>query len=134
MALRLEATDIERAAASYAELRLVDASELDLCMPAPAGAGECLSADDVLDFGEGRLSPARSAGVQRHLELCPLCMDLVSLAINDWQPQQPVEWLDVASNFRPGDRVDNRYDIVRFIACGKTAPRSFAARRRHPSA
>jgi serine/threonine protein kinase len=45
-------------------------------------------------------------------------MDLATLALNDWAPHEPREWLDVASNFHPGDRLDDRYQVVRFLACG----------------
>jgi serine/threonine protein kinase len=80
--------------------------------------GECPSADDILGFCAGELSPECCAITQRHLDRCPACMDLVTLAINDWEPREVHEWLDVACNFRPGDRVDGRFLILRFLGCG----------------
>lgn len=88
----------------------------------PAGnaqpAGECLGADDVLAFCDGRLDAQRYALAQHHLEACSVCLDLITGALDDWAPRRPSHWLDVGSNFRPGDIVEGRYRITRFLARG----------------
>ncbi len=117
MALRLEAGELERNAARYAALELIERHDWN-DTPASLIAGDCPSADDLLDFCQGRLPAGRSIFIQRHLDLCATCMDLTTLAINDWAPHEPTEWLEVASNFHPGDRVGGRYEVVRFLACG----------------
>jgi eukaryotic-like serine/threonine-protein kinase len=117
LALRLQVGELERNAARYAALELIETHE-SIDTPATAGAEDCPSTDDLLDFCQGKLPAQRSIFVQRHLDLCATCMDLATLAINDWAPHEPSEWLDVASNFHPGDRLDDRFEIVRFLACG----------------
>jgi serine/threonine protein kinase len=117
VALRLQVGELERNAARYAALELIETHE-SIDTPATVGAEDCPSTDDLLYFCQGKLPAQRSISVQRHLDLCATCMDLATLAINDWAPHEPSEWLDVASNFHPGDRLDERYQIVRFLACG----------------
>lgn len=117
MALRLEAGELERDAARYAALELIESHDSNGAAATPS-AEDCPSTDDLLDFCQGKLPAARSIFVQRHLDLCATCMDLTTLVLNDWAPHEPSEWLDVASNFRPGERIDGRYEIVRFLACG----------------
>jgi hypothetical protein len=78
----------------------------------------CLSADDVLGFCEGQLPGEHAARVQRHLEVCALCLELVAGAANRWASPEPADLLQVANNFRPGDRVAGRFEIVRFLARG----------------
>ncbi len=124
VAFRLEAVELERVTGRYGKLALVDGPR-DRLGPYPEAsarrapdASECLSAEDILDFCGGRLAAPRAGLVQAHLDVCASCMDLVTLAINDWEPHEPTEWLEVASNFRPGDSVDGRYRILRFLASG----------------
>jgi len=85
---------------------------------ASLGIDACLSADDVLGFCEGQLHGARVSRVQRHLEICALCLELVAGAANQWASPEPTDLLQVANNFRPGDRVAGRFEIVRFLARG----------------
>jgi eukaryotic-like serine/threonine-protein kinase len=117
LALRLKAVDLERNAARYGALELIE-SPVSKDAPATPSAEDCPDTDDLLDFCQGKLPAQRSDIVQRHLDVCPTCMDLATLAVTDWAPHEPSEWLAVARNFRPGDRVDDRYQIVRFVASG----------------
>jgi serine/threonine protein kinase len=117
VAFRAEAVQVEPQTARLGRLAPVE-SLLPASGQAASSAGECPGYDDVLGFCAGTLGPERSVFVQRHLDTCPACMDLVTLAINDWEPREPPRWLDVASNFQPGDRVDDRFVIRRFLGCG----------------
>jgi serine/threonine protein kinase len=84
----------------------------------PAAADGCPSIDDILDFSGGHAAPPRAEEVQRHIDGCRACLELVTGALNDWMRPAPVGWLDVAGNFRPGDRVDGRFRIVRLLGRG----------------
>lgn len=117
MALRFRATALERELTSRVPLELIE-SATPAHLDQPATAHECPSADDLLDFCNGNLGGARTIALQHHLDLCPACLDVVTLALNDWEPHAPAEWLDVAPNFRCGERIDGRYEITRFIASG----------------
>jgi len=117
LALRFPAAAIERELASRVQLDLIESAAAPQ-LEEPGAAHECPGPDDLLDFCQGRLRAERTVALQHHLDLCPACMDVVTLALNDWEAPPPAEWLDVAPNFRRGDRVDGRYVIVRFIASG----------------
>jgi serine/threonine protein kinase len=118
LALPWVAVELERNAARYAALELIENDEphrLDAAAPA---AGECPSPDDLLDFCHGNLPARHALALQQHLDECSSCMDVATLALNDWGRPEPVQWLEVANNFQPGDCVDDRFEIVRFLACG----------------
>jgi eukaryotic-like serine/threonine-protein kinase len=118
LALPLIAGALERNAARYGALELIENHDSHDAAPAPSDMDECPSDADLLDFCHGRLPAQRSVGLQHHLDLCATCMDLATLAVTDWAPSEPAEWLEVASNFHPGERVDGHYQIVRFLAGG----------------
>jgi eukaryotic-like serine/threonine-protein kinase len=117
--LVLEAVEPEAAGRADA----VDSSGAD---PNAAGSGAggcssgqaCLSPDEVLDFCAGAAGVVGSTRVQHHLDVCPLCLDLVTGALNEWAPPESTDWLEIGCNFRPGDCVAGRYHIVRLLGRG----------------
>jgi Protein kinase domain len=119
VAFRSEAVELERAWAwrSWPKGHTL-ALPGRLCPVTSPGMEACLSADDVLGFCEGQLHAERASRVQRHLEVCALCLELVAGAANRWLSPEPADLLQVANNFRPGDRVAGRFEIVRFLARG----------------
>ena len=117
MALRFPAA-FDLQLANSVQLGLIERDTLPLTCPPLSVRAACPSADDLLGFCDGSLPAPRAVAVQHHLDLCPACLDIATLAVNDWEPRQPAPWLDVASNFHPGDCVDDRYEIVRFLASG----------------
>ena len=117
MVFRLEAVELERVA-RQGVVALVEGHRAEAARQPLGALDECLSPDDVLDFCGGRLREPRLGRVQRHLEGCASCMALVTGAASDWQAPEPCEWLDVASNFRNGERVADRFRIRRFVGRG----------------
>lgn len=85
---------------------------------APLVPEGCPSIDDILDFSGGRAMPARADAIQRHIDGCRACLELVTGALHDWVRPAPVGWLDIAGNFRPGDRIDGRFRILRPLGRG----------------
>ncbi len=82
-----------------------------------ADAGDpCLSDDDVLAFCEGRLAPERGAMVHQHLDLCSICLQLISGAAHQWA--SPLVASECATHLNPTQLVLGRYRIVRLIAHG----------------
>jgi serine/threonine protein kinase len=118
LALRLSAAALEHELANSVQLELIERAVPQQTDQPPPASDDCPSADDLLDFCHGSLPAPGAIGVQRHLDVCPACMAIATLALNDWGACEPAEWLDVASNFQPGDRIDDRYQIVRFLASG----------------
>jgi eukaryotic-like serine/threonine-protein kinase len=118
VAFRAQVIELAHGAARSGQVEVVQDPPTTVADASASSPGECPSSDDILGFCAGELSPERCATTQRHLDHCPVCMDLVTLAINDWEPREVHEWLDVACNFRPGDRVDGRFLILRFLGCG----------------
>jgi eukaryotic-like serine/threonine-protein kinase len=123
----VDAFDLERARATTeagaADARVAESTPVDTAgaesTPVDTGTAEsCLSPDEVLDFCAGAVGVVGSTRVQRHLDVCALCLDLVTGAINEWAPPEPTEWIEIGCNFRPGDRVAERYRIVRLLGRG----------------
>jgi serine/threonine protein kinase len=85
---------------------------------APPAVDGCPSIDDVLDFSGGHATPPRADEIQRHIDGCRACLELVTGALHDWGRPAPVGWLDIAGNFRPGDRIEGRFRIVRLLGRG----------------
>jgi serine/threonine protein kinase len=78
----------------------------------------CPSIDDILDFSGGHATAPRAHDIQRHIDGCRACLELVTGALHDWGRPAPVGWLDIAGNFRPGDRVEGRFRILRLLGRG----------------
>ena len=84
--------------------------------------GDCLDDQGVLDFLEGRLGPDRVAGFELHLDGCAACRALVnqvqaaSFALRATIADGPRA--RTSASFTPGDRLAERYRVVRFIAQG----------------
>jgi serine/threonine protein kinase len=94
------------------------AGAVDSIAADPSAAEACLSPDEVLDFCAGAAGVVGSTRVQHHLDVCPLCLDLVTGALNEWAPPASTDWLEIGCNFRPGDCVAGRYRIVRLLGRG----------------
>jgi serine/threonine protein kinase len=118
LALRFSAAALELQLANSVQLELIERAAPQQTDQPPPASDDCPSADDLLDFCHGSPPAASAIRVQRHLDVCPACMAIATLALNDWGSCEPAEWLDVASNFQPGNRIDDRYEIVRFLASG----------------
>lgn len=80
-------------------------------------SSRCLSEDQVLAFSEGALSRQQQREVDRHLDRCSACCDLVIGVARRSTPalDDVATWSD---NLRPGDIIAGRYHIERFIARG----------------
>lgn len=83
----------------------------------PDAPGPCLEPDEVLGVCAGSLEPAAARAAQRHLDLCPVCMDLVALALGGWTTAEPADPIELGANFRAGDRVGHHL-VQRFLARG----------------
>lgn len=115
MAFRLEAIELGAAtarqgAAAGVNIRLVPA--------APRPPDECPAIDEILDFCAGTALSESAESIQQHIDVCASCLDLVTGAINEWASVDPIGWVDVGCNFRPGQRVEGRFQIVRFMGRG----------------
>lgn len=113
MAFRREAIQLDSAG------RRVTLGAIDLRLTAdPPATDGCPSIDDILDFSGGHAAPVRAGEIQRHIEGCRACLELVTGALHDWARPAPFGWLDVAGNFRPGDRVDGCFRVRRLLGRG----------------
>jgi eukaryotic-like serine/threonine-protein kinase len=113
LVLRWEAIQLERVG------RRASLGAIDLRLTAaPVAVDGCPSIDDILDFSGGQATPARAEDIQRHIDGCRACLELVTGALHDWGRPAPVGWLDIAGNFRPGDRIEGRFRIVRLLGRG----------------
>jgi serine/threonine protein kinase len=81
----------------------------------------CLDDDDVLAFAvESSGDPARRARIERHLDICPRCLELVAHVAQDSRSERE----DVRSGsvlittLQTGSTLAERYSIRRFVARG----------------
>jgi protein kinase-like protein len=80
---------------------------------------DCLTDDEVLAFSEGRVSEARRARIELHMDGCSTCQQLVQWAAWDidatFTDSGTLGWV---TTFSKGRVVAGRYRIVRFVARG----------------
>jgi serine/threonine protein kinase len=83
-------------------------------------AGACLSEDEVLAIAEARMTVASEGRMHAHLDACPVCLELVAIALNPITQSRELAYpsLFVAPSFHRGEIVAGRYHIQRFIARG----------------
>jgi len=60
-----------------------------------SGHSDCISAEELIRYREGRLTEKRSEVVRCHVEICLICLDTL-LHVNDLGEDEPVE---VSSDF-----------------------------------
>ncbi len=78
--------------------------------------GECLDEEDVLRLFEGQISDEEQARLDRHIDGCPGCLELVAEAARGLasQAQAPTDRVE------PGRVVQDRYEILERIGVGAT--------------
>ncbi len=80
------------------------------------GGDTCLGDDVVLAFAEGLLDTGTLRSVDRHVDGCAKCQELVAAALNSHFPERVSGAR--TKNFEPGSVVAGRYRIVRFLGSG----------------
>jgi serine/threonine protein kinase len=86
---------------------------------------EHLDENDLLGLLEHRMPKEQRAEVERHLDVCPTCLELLAMVASDAPPDlalQPTE-VDLtrhvtASRLSPGDRLGDRFRLVRLVGEG----------------
>jgi len=81
----------------------------------------CLDDDDVLAFAVESISdPARRARIERHLDICPRCLELVSHVARDSRSEADElrSGSVLVTTLQPGSTIAGRYSITRFVARG----------------
>ncbi|HMJ16497.1 MAG TPA: protein kinase [Polyangiaceae bacterium] len=81
-----------------------------------ASGDACLGDDVVLAFAEGMLDSRTLSCVDRHLDGCAKCQELVAAVLHSDFPNRASGAR--RKNFEPGSIVAGRYRIVRFLGCG----------------
>src|SRR5687767_7001458 len=84
-----------------------------------AAGTTCLSEDDVIAFAAGGLAPEALARAEKHLDSCAECRGIVSAfaATND-RSVSARNRDHTMSTLAPGERVVERYEILRLVARG----------------
>jgi eukaryotic-like serine/threonine-protein kinase len=78
----------------------------------------CLSEDQVLAFSEGALSGRQQREVDRHLDSCSACCDLVIGIATPWSTPGVADATPWSSNLQPEEIIAGRYRVEHFIARG----------------
>jgi serine/threonine protein kinase len=92
----------------------------DLGETAHPKCGPCLSEEQVLAFSEGHLLPSELDWVHAHLDLCPICLELLNAAVHHWdEPPASMDgdrtWM---ATFGAGQTISGRYEVERFVGRG----------------
>jgi len=74
----------------------------------------------VLEFVSGRSTESERSAIDRHLDACEPCRELVSAAVRTYDASAEISesLADFATTFRPAAVVAQRYEIRRFLARG----------------
>lgn len=85
------------------------------------GPSACIDENAVLDFVQGRMDAAEAARVDEHADGCLACRMAIEVAVRAFRERAtgvenggPLE----ITRFAPGEKLADRYRIVRFIARG----------------
>jgi len=83
-------------------------------------AKACLTDEQVIAFVSAGLTEAELAPVDQHLDECPWCASLVIEAVRAGEQRAPRAHFSNGRcwTLRPGDRIGNRYDVVRTLGQG----------------
>lgn len=80
------------------------------------GASACLSDDDILEYRQGQMSAARLRYVDRHVDDCATCREIIDAVIAE-EPA-PSSTSHIVTTFHHGFCVAGRYQIDRFLGRG----------------
>src|SRR5579884_3912575 len=84
------------------------------------GPSPCIDENAVLDFIQGRLDRDQAARIDEHADGCLSCRKAIDAAVRAFRERAtgvddgPIE----IARFTPGDKLADRYRIVRLIARG----------------
>jgi len=79
-------------------------------------SGECLSDDAILQYRQGEMSALQLEGLDRHLDRCAKCRELVELVIADDSLADSSS--PHITTFQPGFVAAGRYEIEQFVGRG----------------